>query len=242
MVSVATVSAGTTLTNEKTMPAPVRKSTIYRARFYQLHLLILFSLLLTGCGSMSPVQTVPSPTARCSAMPYSQLSVQGTYSPDRRFLVNASSSGTTLFDTQTQSLRGCLDNGQGPKPTFVFSNDSKLLIVARSVGFPIQLWQLEPDLRLVFSRPSGLETKGLALSPDNNLLAILGWDGTGSSHYLGGTLTIWNVNKGQLVREFKSIYGLQGFTQDSSQLDVTVCTLAETLCGATGTQRLLIFP
>jgi hypothetical protein len=72
-------------------------------------------------------------------------------------------------------------------------------------------------------------------SPDRRLVAMA------SSHYLGGNLQIWDVSSGQLIHEFKSIYGITGFALDSSQLEVSVCTLPETICGATGIQRLSIY-
>ncbi len=201
--------------------------------------IILFIVIGLGFSACASAPVLPGPVrAGCTPLPYGQVALEGIFSPDQHIVAAASDSETAVYDVPTQSLLGCLDKYQGPRPTFTYSADGKFLIAAQSDGFPIKLWRLVPDLQLVFSTASDLHTYDTVLSPDNKLLAILTWDGQGSSHFLGGILKIWNVDNGKLIADFKSIYSIKGFAKDSSQLEVGICTLPETICGATATRWL----
>jgi WD40 repeat protein len=201
-------------------------------------------LLLTGCAATTDATVTKAPltpTPICAAPDYAQAATQGTFSPDQRFVAVGSNAGAAIYNAQTKSMVGCLSNTSGPQPKFAFSADSKYLVVAQYAGYPIKVWQLEPDLQLIFQTTSSLSTGDIVFSHDSLLLAIAASDGGGSDYHTG-TLKIWDIGTRKLIKQFDRLYKIVGFTPDNSQIEVDFCATNVLVCSGQvkGTVRLSV--
>jgi RNA polymerase sigma factor (sigma-70 family) len=115
-------------------------------------------------------------------------------SPDGRFLAfRSQSTALFLYDVAARKARRLTDHGVGRWPV-AFSPDSKRLASAER-GTEICLWDTATGKPGKSFRGSGLWPFALAFSPDGTRLA------SGSYWVVGGSLHVWDVNTGKLLRQ-----------------------------------------
>jgi WD40 repeat protein len=135
---------------------------------------------------------------------------QTALSNDGRMIAVASSTGVTLYDTQTLAELWSRPTTE-PASSVAFTPDNVLLVSGSADGI-IMMWNTATGENTVLSQQSGIVTS-LAVSPDQNWLAAA------SS---GGTISLWKVDEPDetptILRGHTDSVLTVAFSPDSTQL------------------------
>ena len=137
------------------------------------------------------------------------------FSPDGTLLALAYQGGAILWDVRAGKIRSQLDKRGGDVFAVAFSHDGKCLAFAGGgVGFragdtSIQIWNVAESKTTLRLEGHRRQVHSVAFSPDGKTLA---------SASLDGTIRIWDLVKGELVRRMDSPGYLAAFSPDGKML------------------------
>ena len=123
-----------------------------------------------------------------------------TLSPDGETIATTSDSGIYLWNTSNQRLRKVLNSGNRSDGV-AYSPDSQTLAIAEwRDGSRIRLVNASTGRTRKTIRYQGRLGNSMVFSPDGNMLALGGWD---------GTVRLWNTNTGNLRKTLTAhTYGI----------------------------------
>jgi len=107
------------------------------------------------------------------------------FSPDGNTIAISTSNDTLLWDTQTSTLKHTLDGNS----IVAFSPDGKTIATSNSWKRMVQLWDTKTGASKNRLTGHGSEVKSIAYSPDGNIIATTGED---------GTVLLWNLTSQDL--------------------------------------------
>jgi WD40 repeat protein len=146
--------------------------------------LLLFILILSACGPVTPVGLPPSIPRE-----YQDFSYQMVWSPDDTMIALTTNTGLYVYDTKTYKQLAAFDGLGGA--TAVFSKT----YLAAVIHEKLFVWKLK-DFSLLFSQEARKESdfQTVAVSPDEKVLVTAEYK----------QIRYWNLPAGELIGEVQS--------------------------------------
>lgn len=143
--------------------------------------LLLFILILSACGPVTPVSP---PTS--TPQEYQDFAYQMVWSPDDSMIALTTNTGLYVYDTKTYKQLAAFDGLGGA--TALFSKTYLAAVIHEKVF----VWKLK-DFSLLFSRDASNETffPNVAISPDENTLVTA----------VQKQVRYWSLPAGELIAE-----------------------------------------
>lgn len=146
--------------------------------------LLLFALILSACGPVTPVRL-----STLTPREYQDFAYQMVWSPDDSMIALTANTGLYVYDTNTYKQMAAFDGLGGATAVF-----SKTYLTA-VVGEKVFVWRLK-DFTLLLSQDAGNESdfQNVAISPDEKTLVTAEREQT----------RYWSLPAGEIIGEVQS--------------------------------------